>query len=385
MNRQRFVALLVAALLIVSLGLYLSARRLAHQETSQGGALFPSLAGELASVSSFSVRKANPTPTVTLHKKGQDWTVAERADYPADVFKLRKLLLSLADAKIVETKTADPANFPVIGVEDPSSPTTTGTQIEFTIKDGAHALIVGKSAGEGNYVRRGGENQSYSVAPGVFVETEPKSWIDAKLLDIPLADIQRIDVKVAGGPNYSVHRLPAPPAAKSDKGQAPAASAAASAATPQPADTAPPPAEPGFALDGVPSGRKPANGESVAPSSSAFSGLTADDVAQASEVDFSKPTTAALTLKDGSVITLTGVVLGDKHWIQYSGVKDAAFAAKSAGRAYQLPSYRYDSIFRPLEQLLTPKEPPPAKAGPAKPAASAPLKTKTPAKPLPAR
>jgi hypothetical protein len=374
MNQQRFVTLLVAALLVVSLGLYMSTRRLAHHESSQGGALFPALAGELAGVSNLEIRKASPTPNVTLHKKGDDWTVAQRADYPADVSKIRRLLLSLADAKIVETKTADPANFPLIGLEDPAPATATSTQIAFTVKDGEHSLIVGKSAGEGNFVRRGGENQSFTVTPGVFVETEPKAWIDAKLLDIPVADIQRIEVKAAGGPNYSIHRVPAPPPPKSDKQEAPAA---AGAAAPKPADAAPPPADPGFALDGVPAGRKAANAESLAPSPSAFSGLSADDVAQAAAVDFSKPGTAALSLKDGSVITITGTVIGDKHWIQFSGVKEAAFTAKSAGRAYQLPSYRYDSIFRPLEQLLVPKETPPAK-----PVTGSPHKTNS-AKPLP--
>jgi hypothetical protein len=375
MNQQRFVTLLVTALLVVSLGLYMSTRRVAHQASSQGGALFPALAGELAGVSSLEIRKASPTPNVTLHKKGEDWTVAQRADYPADVSKIRRLLLSLADAKIVETKTADPANFPLIGLEDPAPATATSTQIAFTVKDGVHSLIVGKSVGEGNFVRRGDENQSFTVTPGVFVETEPKAWIDAKLLDIPLADIQRIEVKAAGGPNYSVHRLPAPPPPKSDKPEAPAA---AGTAAPKPADAAPPPADPGFAIDGVPAGRKAANAESLAPSSSAFSGLSADDVAQAAAVDFSKPSTAALSLKDGSVITITGSVIGDKHWIQFSGVKDAAFTAKSAGRAYQLPSYRYDSIFRPLEQLLVPKETPPAKS-----ATGSPHKTNPSAKPLP--
>jgi hypothetical protein len=316
---------------------------------------------------------------VTLHKKGEDWTVAQRADYPADVSKIRRLLLSLADAKIVETKTADPANFPLIGLEDPAPATATSTQIDFTVKDGVHSLIVGKSAGEGNFVRRGGENQSFTVTPGVFVETEPKAWIDAKLLDIPVADIQRIEVKTAGGANYSIHRLPAPPPPKtpppkSDKQEAPTA---AGTAAPKPEDAAPPPAEPGFALDGVPAGRKAANAESLAPSSSAFSGLSADDVAQAAAVDFNKPSAAVLSLKDGSVITITGTVIGDKHWIQFSGVKDASFTAKSAGRAYQLPSYRYDSIFRPLEQLLVPKETPPTK-----PVTGSPQKTNT-AKPLP--
>ena len=34
--------------------------------------------------------------------------------------------------------------------------------------------------------------------------------------------------------------------------------------------------------------------------------------------------------------------------------------AKTAGRAFDIAGYRFDSIFRPLEQLLVPKAPPPA-------------------------
>src|SRR5258708_21640240 len=59
--------------------------------------------------------------SVTMHEKDGRWTVAERGDYPADVSKLRKLLLALSDAKIVEEKTSNPANYPVIGLEDRKS------------------------------------------------------------------------------------------------------------------------------------------------------------------------------------------------------------------------------------------------------------------------
>ena len=57
----------------------------------------------------------------------------------------------------------------------------------------------------------------------------------------------------------------------------------------------------------------------MAPSPTAFSNLTADDVAPSSSVDFSKPTVATVTLSDGNVITLTGAAVGDKHWIQIAG------------------------------------------------------------------
>jgi hypothetical protein len=64
-------------------------------------------------------------------------------------------------------------------------------------------------------------------------------------------------------------------------------------------------------------------------------------------------------MKDGSTVSLTGTVVGDKHWIEINAPKDAALMARTAGRAFQIAGYRYDGLFRPLDQLLVPKEAPP--------------------------
>ena len=362
MNRRRLTVLVIAALLVIGIASYLSQRRNASHDTHDAP-LFPALAGELASVSSLDIRKGSKTPTVSLRKKGEQWTVAQRADYPADVSKLRKLLLSLSDAKIIEEKTSEPANFAVIGVDDPASPTTLGTEIVFAVKDGSHTVIVGKPSGEGNFVRRGGEKTSYLETPGIYIESEPRFWIDTKLLDIPADNIDRIDYKPVAGAPYSVHRVVAPHAAPAPAGAAAAASAAAQpgAATQPSAAAQPSPPETGkdFALEGTPPGRKPADSPTLAPSPAVYGSLTADDVAPATEIDFSKPASTIVTMKDGSTVTLTGTVVGDKHWIQVNAPKDAALMARTTGRAFQIAGYRYDGLFRPLDQLLVPKEAPP--------------------------
>jgi hypothetical protein len=336
MSRQRFMALAVAAVLAIFGALYLSAQRNLPADP-QGGALLPSLAKELNTVTSLSVRRGSATPTVTLHQQGGHWTVVERGDYPADVSKLRKLLLALSEAKIIEQKTSNPASFAVIGVEDPSLAGATGAEISVTAGDGKHSVIVGKPVGDGNFARRGGENTSYIVEPGISFEAEPRYWIDSRLIDIAAADIQSIDIKPAAGSAYTVHRT------------------AAGGAT--------------FVLDGVPPGRKAAETASLAPSPTTYSALTADDVTPAAGVDFSKATVAILTLSNGNAITMTGATNGDKHWVSVQASKDAALNAVAAGRAFELTGYRFDAIFRPLEQLLVPKEPPPGahKADSAKP------------------
>ncbi len=359
MSRQRFIALLVAAVLAISGALYLSTERSLPRDP-RGGALLPYLAGEMNTVSAVSVRRASATPTATIHLKDGRWTVAERGDYPADVSKLRKLLLALSDAKIVEEKTSNPASFPIIGVEDPSAPGATGAEVSFTARDGAHAVIVGKPVGGGNFVRRKGENLSYSVEPGISFETEPRFWIESKLFDAAPANIQSIEVKPATGAAYTVRRAaPAAPAGTPAAGATAApGGTAASGGTTAAGGTA---AADLFTLEGVPPGRKPAEAAMLAPSPTLLSGLTVDDVAPVGDVDFSKSTVATVTLSDGDAITISGAANGDKHWIRLQAGKDAPLNAKTSGRAFAIASYEYDGIFRPVEQLLVPKPPPPAK------------------------
>ena len=335
MSRQRFIALVVAAVLAISGALYLSTQRNLPRDV-HGTALLPSLANELNTVTALSVRRGRAIPTVTVHQQSGRWTVAELGDYPADVSKLRKLLLALSDAKIVEEKTSNPASFPIIGVEDPSSPGATGAEIRITAQDGKHAVIIGKTTGEGNFARRAGEKTSYIVEPGISFEAEPRYWIDSHLIDIAAGSIQSIEVKPAAGAAYTIHRANA------------AGGAGAAVAG-------------NFVLDGVPVGRKAADPAMLAPSPTTFGGLTADDVTTVGDIDFSKATVATVTLFDGSVITVTGATSGDKHWVHLQAGKDAALNAKAAGRAFEIAGYRYDAIFRPLEQLLVPKESPAAK------------------------
>ena len=334
MTRQRFALLLVAAFVVIAGALWVSHERNAPRETP-GVALLPGLANDLNTVTAVTVRKGSATPTVTLHQTGGEWRVAERAEYPADVAKLRTLLLALRDAKIVEEKTNDPARFTAIGVEDPAAAGATGVEVTLVTPAGRSAVIIGKPLGDGNFVRRVGENRSYSVAPATTLETEPRYWIDSRVLDIAAALIQSIELKPATGGGYALRRL-------------------------NPADNT-------FSLDGVPAGRKALEGHALAPAASLLTGLNAEDVAPVASVDFAGPSQLIVTLTDGNVLTITGVAVAEKHWLQVKSTKNAALTAKSDGRAFQIASYRYDALFKPLDQLLEPlpPKPTPASHGPA--------------------
>jgi hypothetical protein len=216
--------------------------------------------------------------------------------------------------------------------------------------------------GGGNFVRRPSEPKSYSVEPGISVDADPQYWIEARLLNVDSAQIQELDVKPVGGPAYAIHRVkPADSKAKpADTAAKPADTGAASAAATPPAPAIAP-AQDTFTLDGTPAGRKPLESAALGASTNILSALNADDVAPASSIDFGQASQATITLTDGSVLTLTGTVAGDKHWIQVAAPKDPALSAKTAGRAFDIAPYRYDGIFKPLEQMLMPKPAPVAK------------------------
>jgi hypothetical protein len=341
MSRQRFVLLLIAALVVITGAVFLSSRRDAPQETVNAP-LLPSLASDMAAVNAVLIRKGAPAPTLTVHKVGNQWTVAELQDYPADVSKLRTLLLSLRDAKTIEEKTSDPARYATLGVEDPSQPNAVGTEVTIVAPGSKKSVIVGKSVGQGSFVRRAGD---------------ARFWIDPHLIDLPSTEIQRIDVKPATGTSYSLHRLKieasaahALNASKATRG-APGNGVAESNGPGSSADDS-------FALEGVPPGRQALDARLLAPPSTMLTGLTADDVSPVNAIDFSQSSQAVVTRNDGAVLTLTGVVIGTKHWLQVQSTKDAALNARAQGRAFEIASYRYDGIFRPVDQLLVPKPTP---------------------------
>ncbi len=346
MTRRRLALLVISALLVIAGALYLNSRRNRPQQ-DQGGLLLPTLASQLSTVSAVSLRKGSPAASVTLHKLKEQWTVAQRHDYPADVAKLRTLLSALAEAKIVEEKTSDPARYASIGVDDPSQPAATGVELTVTVPGGRHVLIIGKPVGEGHFVRRDGEQRSYSVEPSIPLEAEPRSWIDSRLIDVPTVQIQRIEVGPAGGSAYALQRSS--------------------------------PTDMKFSLEGAPVDRKALDAQALTPSATLLTTLNAEDVSPAPEIDFGHPAQVVVTLTNGNVITLTGVVSGQKHWLKVNASKDTALNTKAEGRAFEIPSYRYDDLFKPVEQLLVPKEAPASKAPASKALASKARASKVPA------
>jgi hypothetical protein len=184
MNRKHFGALAGAAAALLAAGVWISMHR-SNQLAELGGAsVFSDLKPALGEIQEIRLSKGDGSRT-TLRKNADGWTVVER-QYPADLARVRELALALANLKIVERKTRDPANYAKLGVETPDNPAATSTLVEVVAGKNNWSLIVGKGAGASAvYVRKPAEADSLLVEPLVAPDPDQKRWIDRLIADLP--------------------------------------------------------------------------------------------------------------------------------------------------------------------------------------------------------
>src|SRR5207244_1752073 len=108
---------------------------------------------------------------------------------------------------VVEEKTHTPANYPALGVEDPTSASSTGTRVDAVTPTKTYSLIVGKSSGaKSGYVRVVNVPQSFLAAPLITPDADPKRWLDRTVLDITQDRIKEFAVKPADSPGFTASR-----------------------------------------------------------------------------------------------------------------------------------------------------------------------------------
>ncbi|HRQ64114.1 MAG TPA: DUF4340 domain-containing protein, partial [Xanthomonadaceae bacterium] len=132
---------------------------------------------------------------------GDTWRVAQRQGYPADMERLREYLLKLAEARLVEAKTANPGNYPPLGVEDPSEEDAGGMLVTVRGTDSASSLIVGRYNGQGSgtFVRYPDQAQSWLANADLTLDREPTRWLRRDIVDLPTSQVQTLVLVRADG------------------------------------------------------------------------------------------------------------------------------------------------------------------------------------------
>jgi uncharacterized protein DUF4340 len=144
------------------------------------------------------IELVGPTSRATLIAKPAGWLVQEQGGFPADQGKLNTFLLKLAEQKVADKVTENPANFGELGVltveENGNKAEERKTGTLFRILDSTgkplYQLLIGRdrapsttsSAFGGQYIRFPQEKAALLIGTTLYAETEPKDWIEKPIL-----------------------------------------------------------------------------------------------------------------------------------------------------------------------------------------------------------
>jgi hypothetical protein len=329
MTGRRVGALLVAALLVIGLGMWLSSRKITDTQSGAGSPVIKGLTAQVNEITEVRIAKGDGTHT-TLRKRPTDWVVVER-EFPADSGKVRKLLLDLGALQVVEAKTADPEKYSQLGVEDVTTPTAGGTRIELVTPEKVHGVIVGKTSGvKSGYVRATDAKQSLLATPQISADPDPKRWLDSTIVDIPEARIREVEVLPGKGPAYRVTR---------EKKE-----------------------QTDFTVPNLPKGRELSSPSAANAVAGDLTMLVMTDARRApSSTEPSVPAQRAIFRTfDGLEIQVEGRAEGERRYISVvpqSSAKETTdeaqkLDARLKGWQFEIPNYKYDALFKPLEDLL---------------------------------
>jgi len=363
MNQKKFSILAGAAVVLLAAGVWLSMHRAGGSDTG-GGTVFADLKPALGEIEEIRLSKGDGSRT-TLRKDAGGWTVVER-QYPADASRVRELALGLAGLRIVERKTSDPANYATLGVEAPDKPTATSTLVEVVAGKKTWSLIVGKGAdGRAVYVRRPDEKGSALAQPFIAPDPDQKRWIDRLIIDIPGASVHDVAVKPANGPGYLLTRA--------NRGST------------------------DLTLSPIPKGRTAVSSMSLNGQADALTAFHFDDVRAVSDTATAPVDVATYRTFDGQVIEISGRREGEKAYLRIATRRDPQLAAqfpepapdpvvappagitpppapaataaakapdqtveklgaRAKGVEYEVPTYKYEAIFKKQDELLEAKQ-----------------------------
>jgi hypothetical protein len=334
MRAQSLRWLVIAAIVALGAAFYLtSVKRPGIDDAAIDTKLYPELEAALNDVTAVRIFGAGEQQLVDIEKSADGWRVAERANYPANVGRIRELLLALARAKTIEKKTAVEANLPALGLEDLTAPNASGKRLDLAGTPKPVSLLVGKSPDDhSTFVRRAGEPQSWQIDTRLHVDGDPKQWLQATVLEIPVARVKSVATRITGKAAWSIAKA-------NDK-------------------------DADFTVSGVPRGRELSSPTAAREVASSLTALELDDVRAAASPPPATAGVMTLSTLDGLVVRIEGFVDGEsKHWlrIEPSATADATEAVRgevarierlTKGYELEVPAYKYSSLLRPIDELL---------------------------------
>jgi hypothetical protein len=177
--------------------------------------VFPGLTQHLNDVVRVEIVRAGEKTTLKREGQGENapWLLAEAADYPGKIDRIREALIGLAQIETTEPKTRLPDHYAKLEVEDPTKPDAKSARV--TLYDAANKkladLIVGKAKMSGGsqdalYIRRPDEARAWLARGKVYIPENRYGWVDTNMLSVDLLRIKRATINQPGKPSLSVFK-----------------------------------------------------------------------------------------------------------------------------------------------------------------------------------
>jgi hypothetical protein len=210
----RVVLILVVLLVVLGGGALLYQYQERSRRPDNVATLGRSLFKDLKAAEVAAIRIVEPKAALTVQQKNERWVLAERADFPADVGKVRQFVLQALSLKVGQSEPIGEKDRARLNLDD------SGTRVEFVGADGKalSRLVVGKK-----YFKREVDNPQKARADGRFVALpeEPKiayvvsdpleqattrssEWIDKTSFQVE--KVRTLEVRYPDGGGYRIER-----------------------------------------------------------------------------------------------------------------------------------------------------------------------------------
>lgn len=203
MNNRRLtiLAAVAAGMLLLTVLLYTDAGR-AEPRFARGMPLVQGLVPE--QIHTLAVETGQDK--VTLKRRGEGFSVAEKNGYPASVEKINDLIVRVLDATAADRITTSPQNHEELGVALGSPE---AVEVSFLDEQGRRmvGIVKGKSPRDaaGVYARRMEEDAVYLTEESLYFGTTPTDYVDKDLLSVETDEITEVSVETAEG-SYELAR-----------------------------------------------------------------------------------------------------------------------------------------------------------------------------------
>ena len=294
----------------------------------EGTSLIPGLARQEKAIAT--VEMVQGEKKTTLQRDGEQWKIKERAGYPANPERVRQLLTVLANAELIEPKTASKDRHKQLELEDPATKDAKSRGVRILDAKGKPLaeVVLGKSrydafgSGKGGvYVRRLSEAQTWLATGEPKGGVEFKDWVSAAAFEADTTKIAKLTLEHPGEEALII-----------EKGDG---------------------KEQKFKLAKMPEGKKLKQGVTVDQIPQAFSSIEMEDVRRIEATPAGDNVSVLKLESEGGMVTTFRLRKeGDVSWLSFQAAggegdvkkKSDEITAKGLGWEFKIPQWKAEQI-----------------------------------------